>query len=448
MTTHPDSFTNIANRVHRLITDHWRGALLAVPFLSFQLPGIGSKSFFLLAVPSLILLFVQIRLVSFRQFINWPALSSFGLIFVNMYALVAGETTYIRQVFFEIATALMLLTVFFAPRAEANATKLFTGFLIAIVPFAAVTAAIGVFKSYLLNNGFVLDLFLDSCGTFYPQGSALCGDYNLYGLLLIVALIGVGAKASLPTTNKSNALIATLITLLMVAGLFAGSRRFLVLFPFIGLFLMLLFRKDGIWKVIVLSVVPTVTSAVLYLGTWQSRPPPPPYGIFTIHNFVNSISWRNQKIRQVQTRMVDPISMGSTFDDGALGAGSRIQRWRLGWDLLKNKWLTGVGFEYHKVFSCRFSSCLSIDYPHFTIISSWLAGGITGLAIAIFFYAGVLREIILSVRLKTNFAASGIAVAALPYSLFSGDTILSLPHILSAYFLLFLLNRGRRAFDT
>jgi len=56
------------------------------------------------------------------------------------------------------------------------------GFFAALIPFVAVTAAIGLVKAALLERGVLLGLLLSLYPDQYPPGSSLRGDTGLFGL--------------------------------------------------------------------------------------------------------------------------------------------------------------------------------------------------------------------------------------------------------------------------
>jgi len=129
---------------------------------------------------------------------------------------------------------------------------------------------------------------------------------------------------------------------------------------------------------------------------------------------------------------VHPAEMLGTLQrDQVYGLDSRVDRWQLALDLLaQGAWLGGMGFAYHEVFSCRFAACSFLDYPHFPILSEWLIGGVAGAVVAVAIYFLLFRSIWRSGRVGLTSGSSAIALAVVPYSLLSGDTLFSIPQFI------------------
>jgi hypothetical protein len=75
------------------------------------------------------------------------------------------------------------VAVFLFGRVEkGSGTGMMEGFFAALIPFVAVTAAIGLVKAALLERGVLLGLLLSLYPDQYPPGSSLRGDTGLFGL--------------------------------------------------------------------------------------------------------------------------------------------------------------------------------------------------------------------------------------------------------------------------
>lgn len=138
---------------------------------------------------------------------------------------------------------------------------------------------------------------------------------------------------------------------------------------------------------------------------------------------------------ETTVRQTDPTTiyrlLGTMGTGQAFGFESRLGRWTLGVELLADlTWLTGIGFSYHEAFSCRFSGCAFLDYPHFPLLSEWLVGGIAGALTAAVIYGLLFTSILRSGWRGWTSGSSAVAVAVLPYALLSGDTLFSIPQFI------------------
>jgi hypothetical protein len=137
----------------------------------------------------------------------------------------------------------------------------------------------------------------------------------------------------------------------------------------------------------------------------------------------------------ITVRQTDPATiyrlLGTMGADQAYGSESRAEKWKMGMRLLEERvWLGGIGFAYHQAFSCRFTACDRLDYPHFPILSEWLVGGIAGAVVAVAIYVLLFRSIWRSGWDGWKSGSSAVAVAVLPYALLSGDTLFSIPQFI------------------
>jgi hypothetical protein len=126
--------------------------------------------------------------------------------------------------------------------------------------------------------------------------------------------------------------------------------------------------------------------------------------------------------------------LGTINADSEYGAGARIDRWKLGAQGLT---IAGSGFDYHTEFSCKFTKCREVDYPHMPVISEWLIGGVVAGLAAIGFYAGLLWA---AWRRRAVIPTAALLVT-MPYSLISGDTLFSLPQMMAVGMVVLLTPR-------
>lgn len=158
------------------------------------------------------------------DWIVWPLLA---IILGYLLGLKPGDASF-HPLAREIVIASSLLGVYFIARwTRADLRAVSSGFLGAITLFTLVLALLSTGKMYLQERG-ILFTPLTTCSLGYPGGTSFCVDYNLYGLLLLLGVTGLSLRFI--QSGKWLALLIGL-PLLIVAGQYLGSRRFLLLFP-------------------------------------------------------------------------------------------------------------------------------------------------------------------------------------------------------------------------
>ncbi len=140
----------------------------------------------------------------------------------------------------------------------------------------------------------------------------------------------------------------------------------------------------------------------------------------------------------------------SMSSDQSFGLSSRLIRWEFAFDLLaRGDWLFGDGFSYQDEYSCRFSGCRIIDYPHNVFLSEWLVAGVLGALAMLLLFCMVFVEM---VRRREKVAASGVLVIlflVLPGALISGDGVFSVPQVLVSIMMAFIYSyEGDRALSS
>ena len=394
----------------------WAGVALAAPFFALF---VSWKFAAVLFVP-----FAVSVIVTRPRISRVPPVLMLAVLLglVHALGLYFTDTPFAYQVFKDLCIFVFLLGIFLLAGDDAT-----DGFFAAIVPLGVVAAVLGLVKMAMLERGYLFGPLLDAMSasgtcSAYPSGtSPLCVDYNLLGLLWLVAIIGAMKSRWWPVA-----------AILLAAGLLCGSRRFILLAPFLPIAWLLFERRKALVKIAAVAAI----GFVLTLAVSDSKQ----YG----RHQSGELSWtvvdwtgvRPTGDLQGPNRTYADTMVGTMSADTAYGFGARIQRWKLGAQNLK---IVGSGFEYHTEFSCKFAECKGLDYPHMPVISEWLIGGVVAGVAAIGFYAALLWEIW---KRRRETILIGALLAAIPYSLISGDTIFSLPQMMAAAMVVLLRPRS------
>jgi hypothetical protein len=411
-----------------------------------------------------------------------------SLIAIHLFAVSFSETPFARQVVKDILIAATLLLVLFTVDRRGEAA---IGFFGVVSVYGSLVALAGLTKLALQDRGYLIQFIIDQCPQQYPQGASLCGDYNLTGMMWLLAATGL----IIFHVNSRKLWPLLLLVVVMSAGLLAGSRRFLLLMLLLPVFWAIaeFTRRATIKvagnfavKVITISVaalaVVKLASApeeferfrfgdekytVLSLGSLWSKSPAAPEPVTVqspnraypevIAGTINDVDIETQ--RSTPEANESPLSEVSPVDSPApeiqsndVGAqiaeedapASRLDRWNFAFDLIRKNPIVGSGFAYHEMFSCKFVNCKFIDYPHMTIASEWLIAGILGAVLGLLFFVSLLVGAFKLGTLGMTSAASIAVVFTMPYSLISGDTILSTPHLIATGVLLECICTKRR----
>lgn len=135
--------------------------------------------------------------------------------------------------------------------------------------------------------------------------------------------------------------------------------------------------------------------------------------------------------------------VSSVSSDQSFGLSSRLVRWGFAFDLLAHgDWLFGDGFSYQDKYSCRFSECRTIDYPHNIFLSEWLLAGVLGALAMVFLFCMIFFEM---VRCRREAVTSGVLLilfVVLPGAFISGDGIFSVPQVLVSIMMAFIYSYG------
>ena len=382
--------------------DFWIAFILSYPFYADYL------SWWFLLPPTLILfvqVFKNIRIEYDKFLYTCPLII---IIFFHLLALVFSNTPFAYQVLKDCLISGILICAFLF--AEKNLIRYFSFF---VIPIALVTAILGLGKVYLLENGYLFGPLLENCST-YPIGSALCVNYNNAGMLWLVA--------SILCAQRNNWVILPII---IVAGVLSGSRRFLLLMPLVPVVWILVacWSQKLKFTFCVLATIILYSVIVNPALTERVRTGALPYKVLFSETREIDFDQINERINPTYTTVV----LG-TMTDGTFGTSSRLNLWKYGYSMVG---FLPQGWMYHSKFSCKFSACNEFHYPHLPILSEWIIGGIFGAIVSLWLY--------LSSFYRSYLADSPINLclflAVLPYTLISGDTILSLPTCLAVMML-------------
>ncbi|KQV19472.1 hypothetical protein ASC97_29160 [Rhizobium sp. Root1203] len=433
------------------------GLALSAPFVANPYP---TSVAVLLLLP--LLFDLVLRGIHFRQLFTWQPIHFViaALATLHLVALAMNTTPFFTETFIFLVwsggvVGISLLASYSDDRPDDIVWGLFAALAATSVPIAAA----GLAKYGLQQHGILFGSMINSCFGRYPQGTTFCGDYNLFGLYLGGAAIGISAFI-LCTKGRPFLLAVLLVSLSIVlaAGFFAGSRRFLALAALVALFwathafvspkrvaytailpAFLLAAMYGYFSAPRDKVADenTVTIEQMVAGALGLPAQPSPMEIAASRQPPRGTSGpmstdEKGHPRVLAARDVSPTALASTLEDD-MGFASRVEKWSLGWDMVKqNGYFWGQGFNYHRVFSCRFVDCEYIDYPHAPILSAWIGFGVLGLVLSFAFYAITGINILLAGRIGLLSGVSFFALGVMPYSLISGDTIFSLPHAVIA----------------
>ncbi len=450
---------------------YWAGGLLSVPFVMVPLKENMYPYLAVLAVPLITNVFrdgICIRDIRITPLIG----ITIAIVWIHMMSYIVGPTEYGGRVFVDMAAALVAVGLLLAASQSADSSELTKGFWGVMIPAGALIMVIALVKYILLENGYVLRMLMYECGVDYPRGTNLCSDYNLFGIVVVAASIGFITNIFQGAKSKRVQLIM-LISMALFVAVYSGSRRIYISIPV----LIINYIACGIYYRVQIREITIV--GMMILGSTVSL-------FFVFGSFGQNIVkigedyviGANEDSNAVKTTAlvsilepgvpaftellavakaeavadteapsliesafagepllipkVDPGTLYQSIDPNeAFGLQSRIERWRFGWELIKeNGYIAGSGFAYHKPFSCRFVNCEYMDYPHAALISAWIYGGIVGIVIILGLYMYLLTSMLQAGWKGIMSGATPMVLVIAPSTLISGDTILSIPHFI------------------
>jgi len=362
---------------------------------------------------------------------------------LHILGIALNSTAYSYLIGRDLIWALAIVVISLFGPAESQAADTVRGFTAAVAVFVSILASIGVIKFALQREGVVFQALIDSCGVPYPQGTVVCGDYNLLALSMLFGAIGLSSivlNRQKPFDLPAFFLLVAL-SLTLTAGFFSGSRRF----AFAATLVLVMWSLHALWTgrflhVLKLALLPTLLTVAFYAGLNAPKNATKDTDIV----IVASPSWMDSTPKpslqgndHSNPYLLAPRTVSTTALATTIELGSRWDRWRYAVSLLaEDGFLIGGLFSYHEKFSCRFVGCKTVDYPHSTLLSATLAFGVVGALLAILFYALAVFNIWAAGKAGWLVGVSPIVVAAMPYSLLSGDTVFSIWHVVVAVALL------------
>ncbi|MEL7548344.1 hypothetical protein AAGV37_00620 [Pseudomonas protegens] len=339
------------------------------------------------------------------------------LLLLHVLALGYTDTTFASQVIKDLIIASFVFVIYILAGDD-----MLRGFFAALIPLALITALLGLIKAALLDRGYLIGYILDNCSD-YPAGSALCLNYNNLGFIWLVAALGC---------LKSR--LWWFLPILLAAGALSSSRRFIVLMVFIPFVWILIQGEAAVAKSLLIAVlslllVCCISDSASFERYYHDRQP------FQVLSFKSDTQDQGRELVFENINRSAPTIIAGTMVDGTLGTASRLSYWGLGASMLS--WFP-QGWSYHEVFSCSFSTCSEFHYPHMSIMTEWIIGGVFFGLVAIAFY---VWPFVLIWRAKRVLPIA-LFVVTLPYSLISGDTVFSLPICIAC--MLVALSSARR----
>lgn len=436
------------------------GVALAAPFVAAILPTSWRRLSFLLLLPFVLHLMMsssRIRRLHVPKIV-WIALA---LLLLHMIGLFLGETPYWRSVLKESIVGLTYMVFFLlGMNSEQRPYAIIHGFLAVLIFVSVPLSAVALFKAALLERGIMLEFLIYPDRLLYPAGSSLQGDYNLFGLTLLVAAFAL--VALMVRENRSRRVVAFICFALAVvytACLLAGSRRVLLLSAFVPVLWVVLrltdFKRGRLLHDLVVPVCATATCVTVLFWVVSSKDQSGIPQPTTPRSFASLFSGGTKEAPAPQTEQASPagglanrpnievmdanpaLLLGTIEHKKSYGLDTRIERWKFATSLIADRgWFLGGGFAYHTQFSCRFVECAFVDYPHLPILSEWIVGGVLGALLATAMYALLLRAMWQAGSGGWRSGATAVGLSVIPFSMISGDTVFSMPQFLIACLLL------------
>ncbi len=337
--------------------------------------------------------------------------------------------------------SIIIFIIIFIKKCEFNLMLKF--FYISMTILFTLIAIFGLLKFILQINGIIFGFLIYACGVFYPQGTNVCGDYNIIAMTLAVAAISATVLAFQAMDRPAiSVALSACVVILVIAGLFVGSRRFAFVITTVPvLWILLTYYSARPWRGASLGAVVMICVGCAYVALDYPYDAVPNHEIRLVEDITQGRRTvceeafgkeRNgpdflscdRSTYSLAPRRTSPTDLTGTI---STDVGGRIDRWEFAWNGIKDDgYIIGRGLSYQEDFSCHFVDCEHLDYPHSTLMSAWLAFGIVGLIGGLLFYAipGINA-------LRNGLAgyANGtfpILLVVMPFSLISGDTVLSI----------------------
>lgn len=261
---------------------------------------------------------------------------------------------------------------------------LLTNFAKLAVFVSLIVSAISLYKFYKLIDGVYLQQFV--INDFYPTGTSLVRDYNMFSLAMIAGLIMSVFLLSKATkiTHVFYYLFSFMVIFSSVA--FAGSRRAWVVAVIIALFLLykLLKSLSRFQKNFVKYFKVTTVTSFVALFIFLS---------LTLFNV--DINFQYSAQAEVLKHRLETLRV----DQASESFSPRTDRWAYATELYEEsnllQFALGQGFDYLPQYAYKYSPHLQEDYPHNPFLSALLYSGLLGV---IFLIAFLLHSIIRAIK--------------------------------------------------
>lgn len=291
----------------------------------------------------------------------------------------------LREIANGVVTMMIVFSVANTDWTESDRNKLVCASAWTLLAVGLFIGTLGAWKFWLfISKGELLGFVIAASGAEYPWGTSLVTDYNFYALTILVSILSA-MFLSADRQPVVQVALALAVSLLIVVGFLAGSRRFWVVAPvFIGLQGLWMVAHRGIRSYFSLFVTLTIFLVGLPIAL-----------LFYAGDSIEPMMTAGWNLQYRLATILDP-SQGFGMED-------RFELWEFAIDRLEGavSWF-GSGFDYMSRFACEFSHCGLTDYPHMPILSAYLYGGwIAGIA-AFALYAYIT---IAGVRLLANESA-------------------------------------------
>lgn len=277
-----------------------------------------------------------------------------------------------------------------------------------LITISSISVSIfSLYKFYLLLNNQRLDFLYN--GSYYPVGTSLMSDYNMYSLGMLIGLISITYLIINSDSLKVGYLLMYSYLPVILAVFFSSSRRgLLMLIVLVILIIVQLMRKSEILKsfrnkLLFLSIAGTTTIIALFFS-----------------ENINIQITNTLFLENVLNRSLGVADITNTVS-------SRTIRWDYSIKLIEDftipQAIFGNGFKYLDFLGNIFKPGFE-EYPHNFFLSTLLYSGILGLVIIVFLLLSVI------VRGLINFKQIGVDmnlmfIIGLIFMLVSGNSIFS-----------------------
>jgi MFS family permease len=245
--------------------------------------------------------------------------------------------------------------------------KLIHNFAKYAVLVSFVVSIISLYKFYQLLSGVKLQKFF--VGAYYPPGSSLVRDYNMFSFAMTAGLIMT--VYLLNQTKKTSHMIYYLLSFITIFTtiLFSGSRRGWVVAVIVVVFVLFLILKflfrlnKNFIKLIKFGFTASVITLFIYLV----------FALFNIDtDFQNSAQIQKLKYR-LETLRFNQVE--DSFSERTIRWDYAAQRFN---ESNPIQFLIGSGFSYLPDFGNKFNLESQEDYPHNPLLSALLYSGLLG----------------------------------------------------------------------